>query len=310
MLDSGKTNIYIGRKQGVGQFNTNLWKGAAMTGVFLSIKHIATYASRPLIGSGRRMLCLLVIIIGVPGSIIAQESREVSAILGRFAEDYRLDPTFTQAVTFGVRVDGDWWTIAARPASEGSPAVVSVAEGKPSEPTFFFFLDVQTLRKLDQGKLNARTALGKARHTDPAPMDIDPTDPDVVWDTEFNQKVDAVANHFWVRGTPEMIAFNQGASRVIHGANAVLLHYADGLRSVWYQVENGQHINKDTSDQVNPFPSLFIFTGGVGRARIGGVEMDIEGGTATVVPAGVPHEFWNPFDAPFEFILIMFGEGA
>ena len=152
--------------------------------------------------------------------------------------------------------------------------------------------------------------MGKARHSDSATMDIDPTDPNIVWDSAFNAKVNTVANHFWIRGKPEFLAFNQEASRVLHGANAVLLYYEEGMRSVWYQIVTGQHINSDPKDQANPFPSLFIFTRGNAKAKIGGVEMDIEGGTATLIPAGVTHELWNPFDEPFEFILIMYGEGA
>jgi mannose-6-phosphate isomerase-like protein (cupin superfamily) len=265
---------------------------------------------RALLESRPHVVFLAVVTLGFPGSAMAQNPEEVRAILTRFAEDYRVDPTLTEPVVFGVRVDGRWWTIRARPASAGSLAAVTVSDGRPSERTFFFFLDGETLRKLDQGKLNARTALGKARHSDPAPMDIDPTDRDVVWDSAFNRKVNAIANHFWIRGTPEFLTFNRDASRVLHGANAVLLHYAQGLRSVWYQIETGQHINPDPRDQVNSFPSLFIFVNGNAKAKIGGVEMDIEGGTATLIRAGVSHEFWNPFEAPFEFILIMFGEGA
>jgi hypothetical protein len=29
-----------------------------------------------------------------------------------------------------------------------------------------------------------------------------------------------------------------------------------------------------------------------------------------LIPAEVAHEFWNPFDSPFEGVLLMFGEGA
>lgn len=62
--------------------------------------------------------------------------------------------------------------------------------------------------------------------------------------------------------------------------------------------------------QANPFPSLFILIGGSMESRIGGKEMTLEGKQAILVPAGVPHEFWNNQEAPAEFILIMFGEGA
>lgn len=265
---------------------------------------------RALVEFRRRASHVLVLVLLLPSSLMTQDPQEVREILTRFAEDFRTDPALTQPVLFGVRVDGRWWSVTAQPAADASPAVVAVHAGKPSEPTFFFFLDTETLRKLDRGELNPRTALGKARHSDTAPMDIDPTDPAVVWDAAFSHQVDLVANHFWVRGTPEFLAFNRDASRVLHGANAVLLHYEQGLRSVWYQIEPGQHINPDPRDQVNPFPSLFIFLNGTAKAKIGGVEMDVEGGTATLVPAGVSHEFWNPFGEPLEFILIMFGEGA
>jgi hypothetical protein len=254
--------------------------------------------------------CLLAATLALPSASAAQGPEEVTEILNRFAEDYRTDPTLTESTVFGVRVDGRWWTVTARPPSSDSPAEVVVSRGEPQEPTFFFFLDGETLRRLDRGELNARTALGKARHSDVSPMDIDPTHSDVIWDEAFNRRVDAAANHFWLRGTPEFLVFNRDASRVLHGANAVLLHYVQGLRSVWYQVETGQHINPDRRDQANPFPSLFIFLHGNAKARIDGVELDVAGGTATLVPAGVSHEFWNPFGEPFEFILIMFGEGA
>lgn len=272
-----------------------------------------TAASRSILTlsqSLRPVAYLLVATLCTPLVVVAQGTQDVREVLTRFADDYRLDPTLTQRVLFGVRVDGRWWTVEAHPASGASAAVVTVEAGRPSEPTFFFFLDGETLRKLDQGNLNPRTALGKARHSDPSPMDIDPTDSDIVWDSSFSEKVNSVANHFWVRGTPEFLALNRDVSRVLHGANAVLLHYAEGFRSVWYQIENGQHINSDPDDQINPFPSLFIFVRGMAKAKIGGVEMDIQGGTATLVPAGVSHEFWNPSDTPLEFILIMFGDGA
>lgn len=262
-------------------------------------------------GFGARLpLCLVLLALVVPAIAASQTRDEAREILERFAADYRSDPTFTESVTFGVRVDEWWWMIRARAGTSDTPAEVVVSEGRPTEPTFFFFLDGETLKRLDRGELNARTAMGRARHSDAVPMDIDPTDPSLVWDEAVSRKVNLVSNHFWVRGLPEFLALNKEASRIIHGANAVLLHYYEGLRSVWYQVEPGQHINRDPRDQTNPFPSLFIFLTGSGKARIGGIETDIRGGTATLIPAGMSHEFWNPFDEPFEFILVMFGEGA
>ncbi len=245
-----------------------------------------------------------------PGAGFAQADAEARAILERFAEDYQRDPALTESVTFGVRVDGVWWHIEAHPATQAGSARVTVHEGKPPEPTFFFFTDLATLGKLDRGELNARTAMGRARHSDPVPMDIDPTDEGFVWTDSVSQTVDAVANHFFLRGQPEIISFNRDVSRVIHGAHAVLLYYHPGFRSVWYQVDPGQHINKEERDQTNPFPSFFVFVEGRGMARIGGVQTEVVGGTSMLVQPGVTHEFWNPFDRPLSLILVMFGEGA
>ncbi len=255
-------------------------------------------------------LRLALLALLVPSVAVSQTRGEVRETLERFATDFSSDPALTESVTFGVRVDGAWWHIEADPATEaGSPSVL-VREGKPREPTFFFFMDSATLGKLDRGELNARTAMGRARHSDPVPMDIDPTDEGFVWTDSVSHKVNTVANHFFVQGQPEIISFNRDVSRVIHGANAVLLYYYPGIRSVWYQIDPGQHINKEERDQKNPFPSLFIFLEGRGMARIGGVETEVLGGSSMLVQPGVSHEFWNPFEQPVKFILIMFGEGA
>ncbi len=245
-----------------------------------------------------------------PRASFAQADSGASAILQRFADDYQRDPGLTESVTFGVRVDGVWWHIRAHPVTETGSARVTVHEGKPPEPTFFFFMDRATLGKLDRGELNARTAIGRARQGDPVPMDIDPTDERFVWTDSVSQTIDAVANHFFLRGQPEIIPFNRNVSRMIHGAHAVLLYYYPSFRSVWYQIDPGQHVNKEERDQTNPFPSLFIFLEGRGMARIGGVEIEVVGGTSMLVQPGVTHEFWNPFDGPLSLVLMMFGEGA
>jgi mannose-6-phosphate isomerase-like protein (cupin superfamily) len=262
-------------------------------------------------GNRTALLRGVLVVAGLlPQPALAQSPADTRAILERFADDFRSDPALTEAVEFGIRVDGEWWHVDARPASDSAPAYVAVREGRPQGTTFFFFMDGATLRRLDRGEWNARTAMGRARHGDPVPMDIDPTDPSFDWNDDAARRVDAVANHFWVRGQPELLRFGKEASRIIHGANAALLHYEHGMRSVWYQIDPGQHINRDPGDQVNPFPSLFIFLDGRARARIGGIDTELVGGTATLVPAGVAHELWNPFDEPFAFILIMFGDGA
>jgi mannose-6-phosphate isomerase-like protein (cupin superfamily) len=89
-----------------------------------------------------------------------------------------------------------------------------------------------------------------------------------------------------------------------------VFYYEQGFRSGYYRLENGQHINADEAMQANPFPTLIILIGGTMESRIGGEAMTLEGKQAILVPAGVPHEFWNSNDTPAEFIIIMFGDGA
>ena len=117
--------------------------------------------------------------------------------------------------------------------------------------------------------------------------------------------------HFWTKGQPEIVPFGElDQARVVHGAYATVFYYEQGLRSGYYRLEKGQHINADETDQVNPFPTLVILIGGAMESRIGGREVLLEGKQAVLVPAGVAHEFWNTAETPAEFIIVMFGEGA
>jgi len=154
------------------------------------------------------------------------------------------------------------------------------------------------------------TAMGRAKMTDPAPMDFG-------FANDFQLTPEAMATllpftfHFWTKGQPEIVSFGElEQARVVHGAYATLFYYQSGLRSGYYRIEKGQHINADESDQTSPFPSLFILIDGAMDCRIGGRAMSLEGKQTVLVPAGVTHEFWNPHDTPAEFILNMFGEGA
>jgi mannose-6-phosphate isomerase-like protein (cupin superfamily) len=107
-----------------------------------------------------------------------------------------------------------------------------------------------------------------------------------------------------------VIPFGDGLTRNVHGGNSAIFYYQQGLRTSWYQLEPGLHINRDEEEQVNPFPSLFIMTRGRIQARLGGTEMTLEEGHAVFVPAGMTHEFWAEEGQYGEFVLVMFGQGA
>ena len=255
----------------------------------------------------RRMLIVLACgFLMAPGGGAAGQLN-VSSMLETFVADYRADPSARrEAVTFGVEVkDQGAWHVT----SDGD-GVVELRPGPPPNPTFIYVTDRDTLERIFRGELAALTAMGRAHWTDPAPMDLrlmEGFEPE----PEFMGRFAEFTFHFWTTGHPEIVPFGDRAhTRVVHGANVAVLYYQPGLRTAWYQVEKGQHINAEEEDQANPCPTLVVMTAGSAEARIGGEEMILESGTCTLIPAHVTHELWNSRDDPAEFVIIMFGEGA
>jgi mannose-6-phosphate isomerase-like protein (cupin superfamily) len=169
--------------------------------------------------------------------------------------------------------------------------------------------DIDFLRRLDRGELNALTAMGQARGDDPTPL-VPRFPPGFRWTAEARAFTMPLVFHFWNRESPEVIRFGAGTTRQVHGANMALLYYASGLRTAWAQLLPGMRVNDDAADQANPFPSLMIMTRGVATARIGGREMVLQEGEAVLIPAGVTHTFWATAEQYGECIVIMFGPGA
>jgi mannose-6-phosphate isomerase-like protein (cupin superfamily) len=256
----------------------------------------------------RVLLCvgLIAVTLGAAPSAAQPTTQEM---LLEYALDYAADPSLL-TVTFGIEVDGEWWTVSTHVATPKAYGVADLAPYKPGAPTFYFTLDRSTLERLYRGELNALTAMGKARSSDVTPMDMDVMD-GFQPDGEFMRTALSVAFHFWTRDLPERIPFGGEYTRTVHGAQASVFYYQPGFRSAFYQILPGQHANEDPEDQVNPFPSLFVvIDAGTAQGRIGGEDIDLHGREAIFIPAGVPHEFWNHGDIPAEGILLMFGEGA
>jgi mannose-6-phosphate isomerase-like protein (cupin superfamily) len=248
------------------------------------------------------------------GSTLASDGRDAGAILQSYVVDFRQDPAAAQPITFGIRVTGDgggeWHVVAAGKKRDGSgESDVALHPGFPKEPCAFYTLDLLTLRKIDQGTWNALTAMGRARASDPAPMDIGLTE-GFRPDAKFFETFVPLSFHFWTRGWPERVQYGPATTRILHGANATMLYYQKGLRSAWFQIAKGQHANRDPREQVTPFPTMVIGLRGRCEARIGGKSVTLDQKEMLFIPAGVSHEFWNPYDEPAEAVLIMFGEGA
>ena len=233
-------------------------------------------------------------------------STDPAAILQTFVDAFRDDPEsvrYTACVGVRIKGHGDWHINA-----DGA-GHVDLREGFPDRPIAFYSLARSTLLDIHDGRLNALTAMGKARSTDSAPVEVE-FHRDFEPDRTFFDWFIPFTFDLFTRGQPKIIPFGSEHTRTVHGAEATVLYYARGLRTAWYRIERGQHINRGKQDQVNPFPSLFIFTRGRALARIGGCKVTLEAGQTVLVPAGVNHEFWNDLADPAELILIMFGEGA
>lgn len=228
-------------------------------------------------------------------------------MLETFVQDFRSDPAaLDRPITFGIKIrdKGDWHV-----AVDGKGGV-ELKNGLPPIPAMYYVTDYETLTLIHRGEMSALTAMGRARMSEKAPMDFGfmagfQPGPDFLgWGIRFTF-------HFWTRGLPEIVRFGPGTrSRWVHGAQAKVLYYQKGLRTGWYQIKKGQHVNVDPKDQKNPFPTLIIMINGMCQARIGGKLIKLKEESCLHIPSGVSHEFWNNNDEPAECIIVMFGEGA
>lgn len=170
-----------------------------------------------------------------------------------------------------------------------------------------FETDLPTLQRIDRGEISALTATGKARASDPAPLELRVAP---AWGRQVASFVLPLSFHFWTREWPEVVPFGEGATRLVHGANAAVLYYEQGLRSAFYQIKPGMHANVDPKDQSNPFKSLLIIIRGHFKAKLDGNSRVLREGEALLIPAGMTHEFWADDGDYGEAILLMFGDGA
>jgi mannose-6-phosphate isomerase-like protein (cupin superfamily) len=238
---------------------------------------------------------------------VGEDVLSAEFVLQGFVDDFRQDPFAEQTdATFGVKIRdiGEWYV-----EIKGSGHVV-LKRGAVPVPAPFFITDMATLGRIERSELSILTSMGRANMSDKTPMDFG-------FANGFQLTPDTLAEllpltfHFWTKGQPEIVEFGDlDQARVVHGAYATVFYYEKGLRTGYYRLEKGQHINADEEMQANPFPSLFILIGGAMESRIGGEAMTIEGRQAILVPAGVSHEFWNTSETPAEFIIVMFGDGA
>jgi mannose-6-phosphate isomerase-like protein (cupin superfamily) len=240
---------------------------------------------------------------------MTNQNDDAKEILQRYAKAWRGNKEMTLRseiiAAFWVEGDGGGQYHIKIPV-EG---VALLDEEVPEQYTFGFETDMETLRRLDRGEWNALTAMGQARGSDPIPL-MPKMPPGFTWTTENAGYFIPLFFHFWNREWPETVRFGEGTSRQVHGANTTVFFYDSGLRSAWYQIKPGMHINADPEDQANEFHTFAIITRGRVNSRLDGELRVLREGEAVFIPAGITHEFWADTDQYGELVLLMFGHGA
>lgn len=234
---------------------------------------------------------------------------DARAILARYAQAWRgqAEMPLAETVVVGFSVRGPGGGEFHITLDPDGPA--ALAEGAAAAPSVVFETDIETLRRIDRGEWNALTAMGQARASDPIPL-IPRFPEGFRWTPEARAFFLPLAFHFWNRGWPEVVQFGDGRTRRVHGGNATVLYYDRGLRTAWYQIEPGMHVNADPRDQTNPFPTIVVMTRGALQGRLGGHERELREGEMIFIPAGMTHEVWANENQYGEFLVLMFGEDA
>lgn len=242
--------------------------------------------------------------------LASAQEKTVAEIISSYVADYRLDKFAAEPMNFGIEVpDVGMWNVNVTGKETDNGWEVSLADGLPETPTFVYRIELETLRAIDAGKINALTAQGKAFAGDYTPMSVyemegyKPT-------FEQDAKVNPFSFHFWTRGFPEVIPFGEGMTRRAHGSNFTVFYYETGLRTAWYRILPGEVVRGDAREQAMPFPMLVVATKGTTQGLMDGKEVTLGPGNAIFIPAGTQHKWWNDGDEVIEAILIMFGEGA
>jgi mannose-6-phosphate isomerase-like protein (cupin superfamily) len=232
-----------------------------------------------------------------------------SAILQRYGDAWRggqemaLERDFVMAFWIRGELGGDYHLVLSpEPGAD-------VREGVLELYDVGFELDIELLRRLDRGEINALTAMGQARGGDPIPL-VPRMGPLLEATPDAGLQFRRLAFHFWTRGWPEIVPFGERATRLVHGGNAAVLLYDREFRSAWFQLKPGMHVNADPEDQTNEFPQLVIITRGRIKGRFDGQERVLVEGEAILIPAGMRHEFWADNEEYGEAVWIAFGEGA
>ena len=258
-------------------------------------------------------------------TLSAQETNEQEPspqqILEEYVNAYKKDPMAMDA-TFGIRIGDQWWhVISTRKEApylvgkkkqytfhEIGPHEVSLYEGPPKQPTWYFrFDDRHVLNKIYQKALNTGTASANSTGEDIVNFDIEDMEgfDSTHGDTALGY---TVMEHFWKKDAAEVTRFSRASSLPSHGAAMVSLYTMKDKRISWFSLGQEEVANSDPRLDKGQCPNLFIITRGKGKAQIGEEQINLEPGMSVFVGPYVKHVLYNPYPEPLEGILVLFGD--
>ncbi|MBU7016606.1 MAG: hypothetical protein HXS44_03805 [Theionarchaea archaeon] len=182
---------------------------------------------------------------------------------------------------------------------------VTIDEGPSENPHLLLVTDIDTLQRISNNEMTALTAAGKARMSDPAPLDWR-LPKNAQFTPEIVDNAYYFIQHFFDTTYPEKILLQEKYSRLVHGGHAIPLYYSTGFRSAWYLLKKGEKLNEP--GDTNPFPQAFIFINGTGFAEIGDSVIEVEAGESYYIPPYTNHMVWT--DNELVLIWLAWGEGA
>lgn len=261
------------------------------------------------------------IILLLAATSVSAQMETTQSILQRFVESYRTDP-MAMTTEFGIRVGEQWWYVKVNRVEEPyavgkkkqytfhnyGPHQVSLHQGKPENPTWFFrFDDRETLDKIDQKIWTASTAAAKSTGADIVAFDIEDME-----GYQSDQQDTAIGyltmEHFWKKDAVEVTRFSRDSSLPSHGAALVSLYTMKDKRIGWFSLGTDEAANADRGLDKSQVPNLFIITKGKGKGLIADQEIDLEPGMSVFVPPYVKHVLYNPNKEPLEGILVLYGD--
>ncbi len=248
----------------------------------------------------------------VISSITNETKKEAERIIASFVNDYKNDRHATETRIVGIEipeVNGQWTISVTGKEIDKKKWEVILEDGLPNIKTYVYRIEFETLKAINEGRINALTAQAKAFSSDYAPMDVyeindySPTE-------DEDSALNSFSFHFWTRGFPEVIPFRPDATRRAHGSGVTIFYYEKGLRTGWYNILPGERVREDAREQAMPFPMMGVMIKGTAKGIVDGESITVSEGNTVFIPANVHHKWWNESDTPVELILIMFGKGA